>query len=681
MSAPTSSVQQTTMAAATGFLKQHWLAGVVVVLLALAWAWNERHPVASQAGQPNRLALLIPDDLPRDHLQVQAWQDAAVEVGATLEVLTASDLLRLGMPLADRALILPDGIHREMNDLLVSHLSALVHSGTRLMLVQDAGIADPAGMYHPGQSRFSELAGVRYAVYGELGTMMAADQVVWADPKGLPLLRMPPGKLMREGGAQPLISTQPVPQAGEELAVVGYRYGRLHYPVYATRDASRNVSPAAAADATRNPARRPYDGLRLMHAESGLVAGLRRVGEGQVLFVNLPLGYLKLRTDGLFLHSFLRLFAEDVAELPLLSPMPAGRGALIMNWHIDAAAAVPAMETLTALRAFEQGPYSMHLTVGPDVDHVGDGQGMDLARNPAMRDWVRRFTERGDEVGSHGGWIHNEFGRLVDVQDRSRSADLIERNSSVLSAVSGKPVREYSAPTGNHPAWVTAWLHERGVKAYYFTGDIGMAPTRSFQDGQRSPSEMWAFPVLSYGALASFEEARQLKVRDIDIAAWLNDVADYCANYRTVRLVYFHPAGIAIFADAFSQWMTHTAQLVSRGALHWMTMTQYAGFANRRLQVQWALSADTSAPAAAPPGDEWMRLDASHPTALAEMSWQLPVQRYAQPTVLQGQARVERDGADWRVVATGGTALQLRLSRHRLGDIPIQALIPKEAMP
>ena len=651
----------TAPAALLVFAKRHWLAGVVLLLLALAWAWNERHPVATQVGQPLRLAMVVPDDLPRDHVLVQAWQDAAVEVGTTLEVLTASELLRLGLPLANRALILPDGIHRQMNDLLISHLSALVHSGTRLMLVHDAGVADPGGLYHPSQSRLSELAGVRYAVFGELGPKMSPDQVVWVDPLGLPMLRMPPGKLMREGSAQPLVSTQPAPQPGEELAVVGYRYGRLRYPVFATREA--------------------YDGLRLMHAESGLVAGLRRVGLGQVLFVNLPLGYLKLRTDGLFLHSFLRLFAEDVAELPLLSSMPSGRGALIMNWHIDAAAAVPAMETLTALRAFEQGPYSMHLTVGPDVDRIGDGQGMDLAKNPAMRDWVRRFVERGDEVGSHGGWIHNEFGRLVDVQDRSRSSALIERNSAVLSDVSGLPVREYSAPTGNHPAWVTAWLRERGVQAYYFTGDIGMAPTRSFQDGQRSPADMWAFPVLSYGALASFEEARQLKVRDADIAAWLNDVADYCATYRTVRLVYFHPAGIAMFADAFSQWMAHTAQLVSRGALHWMTMTQYASFANRRLQVQWALTTDADAPAATPASDEAIRLDATHPQSLAEMSWHLPVQRYAQPTVLQGLARVERDGAVWRVVATGGSSLSLQLSRHRPGDISLQALIPKEAKP
>ena len=616
------------------------IALMVVLLFIAAGAWQAADRAPAHASLPIRLALIVPDDIASDNVYVQAWQDAAAELGAPLEVQTASQLLRAGQPLNDVALILPDGVHQRMNDLLVAHLKALVQAGTKLMLVHDAGIRDLGGAYHPRQSRLSDLAGVDDALYGDLKTQMTRDQVVWADTQALPLLRLPPGKLMREDSQNPLISTQPPATPDEELAIVGYRYGRLHYPVFATRGR--------------------FSGQRLMHAAGdSVVAGLRSVGRGQVLFVNLPLGYLKLRTDGLFLHSFLRMFAEDIAALPHLAPMPSAQGALIMNWHIDAADAVPAIETLTRLRAFEQGPYSMHLTAGPDVDKPGDRGGIDLPRNETMRAWVRRFVERGDEVGSHGGWIHNEFGRLVDVQDRTRSAELIDRNNAAVRSASGRPVREYSAPTGNHPAWVTQWLYEHGVNAYYFTGDIGMPPTRTFQDGQRSPPGMWAFPVLSYGTLASFEEARLIQVREADIAAWLTDVADYCAQYRTIRLVYFHPAGIAIFADAFSRWMQHTAALVRAGSLHWMTMTQYSDFANRRLQVQWRLVLD-ELPARGN-GTEVMRLEATHPVSLERMSWQLPMSRYGQPEVLNGQARVDNDGLDWRVVAAEGTALSLRV--------------------
>ncbi|APW37184.1 hypothetical protein RD110_08215 [Rhodoferax koreense] len=607
---------------------------LAAVLLSLLWHWSR----ASDATpvQVTRLALLIPDDLSDDNVHVKLWQDAAAENGFAMSVVRASALLRPGGLPLDAALILPDTVHRRMNDALVAQLEQRVRNGGQILLTQDAGLEDMDGTYHPVQSRFSDMAGVRYALYGELGARMSGEQVAWVDGAAMPLLRLSPGKLMREDSQDPLTSTQPPPLADEELAVVSYNYGRLRYPVFQTRGR--------------------FDGRRLMHFDGdGLLAGLHAFGKGQVLFVNLPLGYLKLRTDGFFLNSFLRYFAQDVARLPQLSPMPDARGAMVMNWHIDSAAAVPAMESLTALGVFEQGPYSVHLTAGPDVDAEGDGQGMDLANNTRMKEWVRRFADRGDEVGSHGGWIHNAFGRLVDRQDRKLSIPLIEKNLAAVAQASGRSVREYSAPIGNHPAWVTRWLRGRGIHAYYFTGDIGMAPTRSYQDGLRGPEDMWSFPVMSYGVYASFEEAQAAHVPERDIEAWLKDVADFCAEYRTVRLVYFHPPGIAMFPEAFKGWMRHTAELVKNQTLRWTTMAAYADFANDRLKVDWTLEPD-----GAQDGGQW--LEASHPRSLEHMTWLLPVDRYARPTLLAGQAQIDRDVAYWRVVAGASPTLRLRLA-------------------
>ena len=581
---------------------------------------------------PTHLVLIVPDDARDDDVNILAWRDAAVEVGFALEVVGASRLMREDTLHRDAGLILPDTLHRRMNDALLAHLTRRVHEGAPLLLVHDAGIADMRGSYHPLQSRLSALAGVRYGLYGDLREGMLRNEVASIESRALPLIHVPPGKLMRQGSNDPLTSAQPEPQEGEQLAVVSYHYGRLHYPVFATAG--------------------EFDGQRLMRGDGGSVlAGVHRAGRGVVLFVNLPLTYLKLRTDGFFLHEFLRMFGQDIVQLPQLSPLPQARGALIMNWHIDAASALPAMEKLSALGVFEQGPYSVHLTAGPDVDTPGDGGGMDLANNSTMRDWVRRFAERGDEVGSHGGWIHNEFGRLMSSRPPARSADLIELNSAVVSQASGRVVREYSAPTGTHPAWVTPWLREHGIQAYYFTGDIGMGPTRSYQDGVRGPADMWAFPVLSFGTYAAFEEASAGNVPEAQLGAWLNDVADFCAVGRTVRLVYFHPPGLMIFPRAVEAWLEHTGTLVRDGRLRWMTMAQYAEFANRRLQVQWQWRGET----------DGLRLQASHPQSLAQMSWLLPAQRFERPTVLQGNAQVLRDGSFWRVSADGGKQLTLQL--------------------
>lgn len=612
---------------------------VVVVLMGLTFTtWSimvDRRAPPAPVTDLTHLVLLVPDNLPEGDVGVHAWRDAAAELGFALEVVPASKLLRSAGLARNAALILPDMIHRQMNNALITHLQHRVRDGARVMLVHDAGVADMDDQYHPRQSRLSEMAGVRYALYGQLKTAMLSTQEAWVDVDALTLLRLPPGKLMRQDSDRPLTSAQIPPRSEEKLAVAGYHYGPLHYPAFATKGT--------------------FLGQRLMHgAGDNLLAGLHHMGQGQVLFVNLPLTYLKLRTDGFFMHSFLRYFAQDLAHLPQLSEMPKGVGALIMNWHIDSAAALPAIEQLAELGVFEQGPYSVHLTAGPDVDVPGDGGGTNLENNARMREWVSRFVARGDAIGSHGGWIHNEFGRLVSTQPQARSVELIERNSAVVSQASGQPIREYSAPLGNQPAWVTPWLRARNIHAYYFTGDIGMAPTRSYQDGLRSPADMWAFPVLSYGRFAALEEAHTNESPEAEVAAWLNDVADFCAEHKTARLMYFHPPGMMIYPQAFQGWLRHTQALTRTGRLRWMTMTHYADFANRRLQVRWRVQADASTPLR-------MHLEASHAQSLDQMSWQFPVQRYAQPEIQEGQAQVHRDGIFWRVTASHSPRLVVSL--------------------
>ena len=71
-------------------------------------------------------------------------------------------------------------------------------------------------------------------------------------------------------------------------------------------------------------------------ADGQLAAGVRDFGQGRLLFVNLPLGYLKVRTDGLLMHGMLRYFATELIGLPTLSAVPEGVGGMTLNWHCDA---------------------------------------------------------------------------------------------------------------------------------------------------------------------------------------------------------------------------------------------------------------------------------------------------------------------------------------------------------
>ncbi|MEY4906462.1 MAG: hypothetical protein RL260_180 [Pseudomonadota bacterium] len=627
---------------ATGWMDRiaAWNWGRVLMALLLlgaaAGTWWQVH-ADKLPDNVQQIVLLLPDADLNDPVQVRAWQDAAEELGLNLDTRTASQVMRAGRQAQGTAFILPDTLHRRMSDVLIGHLRERVRAGDSLMLVHDAGLSDIDGRYREDRARLSDLAGVQYGLYGALKTGMLRDAPAWVVPAQVQALGIPPGKLVRGEEGRPYTSAQPASSPDEPLSIAGYVYGELKYPTFVTHGA--------------------YDGTRLMNAPDGsLVAGLHRFGAGQVLFVNLPLTQLKVRTDGLLLHSFLQYFAERVVGAPQLSPMPQGRGAVVMNWHIDDRKALPALERAAEMGAFKQGPYSIHFTAGPDVNEEGDGKGMDLSNNPQAQDWVRRLGAAGHEIGSHGGWIHNWFGSRADKLDREVVASLIERNSSLLLEVGGRPVREYSAPVGNHPAWTTAWLRKRDIRSYYFTGNTGMAPTRSYQDGVRPLPDIWSYPVLNFGVYASFEEAKADQLPEIEVAAWLTDVNRFCADHRTLRLVYFHPIGLVMYPQAFQRWLESGKELADQGRLRWMTMAQYSAFANERLRTRWTLT-DSSQSASTPS----QQLEAHHPQSLDGMTWLLPRSRYGQPTVTSGQAAVDAVDGQWRVVAGPGTGLRLHL--------------------
>lgn len=630
--------------------------GILLLGAALLLSWFSKNSDTS-VGMPTHLALVVPDGLAQDDVHLSAWRDAASETGFALTVVAASELLQPGSVPPDAALILPDSFHRQMNAMLIANVRDRVRRGARLMLLYDAGLEDMAGTYSAAGSRLSELAGVTYALYGEQGVGMQSQPVVHLDPGAMQALALPPGKVVHHQSGQIYSPSRTPPREAGDLSLATYFYGRVRYPVFNTQG--------------------PYDGQRLLHGEDQeLVAGRHRLGLGEVLFVNLPLTFLKLRTDGLLLHSFLRYFAQEMAQLPQLSPMPNAQGALIMNWHIDSGAAVPALQALDAMGAFEQGPYSAHLTAGPDVNVTGDSAGMDLPHNAEMRQWVKRFAARGDEVGSHGGWIHNEFGRMVSQWPRARSTQLIDMNIAAVAQASGRPVREYSAPVGNHPLWVTQWLSEHGINSYYFTGDIGMPPTRSYHNEAPSPANTWAFPVMSFGPYAAFEEAQVKGVAQDEVAQWLIDVADFCATQRTIRLVYAHPPGVLAYPEAFKRWLQHTATRIRDGSLRWMTMAQYADFANQRQAVDWRVH---TPPRGIGQLTATARLHAHHKADLVGMTWLFPTARFARPHVLEGEAAVVSDGGYWRVTATRGLQLSVDLPALPALPPPVASTKPSDS--
>jgi hypothetical protein len=605
-------------------MRNRWIvASVLVVAAAIAVSWAMLH---RQRINADELVLLLPDNLPFSDPKVGLWLDAASEEGLHVAPVHDSEFVR---PLFARnrcaGIILPDTIHTEASDVFVGSIQKFVQDGGNLMLVYDAGTLSQQGRYAPLKSRFSELVGVDYALYDTLHNGTIAWNPVSAPVASFAQLDIPPGKYYPFA----LAPTRPADSSAvTDATLTRYRFEDLRYPSFITSG--------------------DYHGQVILHSSAGIVAGEHNYGKGAVLFVNLPLAYLKSNTDGLLLHTFLQYFAQHMLDLPSLASVPDGVGGIILNWHVDSNAAIKPLQEMESWSLMKQGPYSIHITAGPDAHIPGDGRGFNVDHNVSSQQRILRYIAAGDEIGSHGGWVHDYFSAHIDTDRPEKMRPFLELNKKSLENVTHRPVTEYSSPSGDQPQWVTQWLEANGFVGYYFTGDSGMGPTQGYRKGAREGQQIWAFPISHLGPAAAFEEMPDFGFQSPEILEWLDGMADFTASHHAARLIYFHPPGILGYHSIIDQWMKTTAQLKSEGRFRWYTMSGLADFLNARKQVEWTTSETGGV----------MMFSASHPKTLEHMTWRLPQAHFAQPAILSGSARVTKDGDAWAVVAGGGQKLE-----------------------
>lgn len=598
---------------------------LLVLFATLSWILPENW---LRGEGPRRSAyLLLPDGLASDDEYAEGWMSAAREEGLQLEPLTASEILRpRNIDLDDvPGIIVPDTIHARANEILTNRLDEYVKRGGQLLLVHDALTLSADGTY-PKESRVKNLLGIEHALYESLreGAFRSSPTELRTDSAAL--LSLPPGTYSHAEWESPSHR-----ESDFIHTLSAYLKPELQYRHFVTRGA--------------------FKGQELMRSPAGdLVAGIRRHGKGSVLFVNLPLSYFKVRTDGDLMHSFLRLFAKRMLGLPSLLAVPEGQGGLVVNLHVDSNAALAPLQQLKQMGFFDHGPYSVHFTAGPDTREPGDGLGFDVVGNAKARQWVKELHARGNSIGSHGGWIHNHFGLKINDSNRKDFVGYLELNKKALEEITGEPVVEYSAPMGNQPEWVSRWLEKTGHSAYYSTGDIGLGPTKSHRAGMGFGSKLWAFPVMVYFDMASFEDAVERRIPERHIASWLIEMSQYVRDTRQARLVYFHPPGLMEYPRAVRQWMSKTRELTKQGGFRWYTMSDLARFLDRRGGVSWSERRSATGST---------MIEARSESGLKEFAWQLPKSHYARPSKIHGNARIEEDAEAWIVVGQGGQTLKI----------------------
>lgn len=696
---------------------RNWLSGLGMGLLLVALSGcaeppgssnpmlNPQHSRVSELAPPpdaGLLLLLVPNDQLLNSPMVTAWMDAASEIGVRLHVISDRQFKNLGASALNYAgLILPDQLHVVADNALLQSIRNYTQAGGHTLLVHDFGTLmldfNLKPVYPIPKSRLSELAGVDYALYDTLREKSTAVGSIAATRSMLRELQVPPGKSspyiapsqFSTAAATPadleatgvkkmatpadvlsLNSAQltryvPANNPGESTEALesysGYLLGNLIYPSFVTHGT--------------------YTGSALaVSAEAGLVAGLHKFGRGRVLFVNLPLTYLKVaRTDGLLMHGFLRYFAYNVLQMAHLSAVPDGVAGLTLNWHLDSFYAQQPTLNLEKLGVFDEGPFSIHMTTGPDAIAVDDRKGWNLNDNPEAQQILQRFAKKGHAIGSHGGWNHDYYGLNANEGNASKFLPYLELNTNAIEkAVShtlrgymgfesptpagmhslllpvhqklkltvdgafGPLLREYSPPVGNNPLWAMNWLEQAGVVAVYFAGHTGMGPTRQYREGQLRNPGMWMFPVTPFRRYATFEEFQTARTPKSATQDWYRSSVDFAIDHNTTRMIYMHPNGANVWPDVLLDLLAYS-KAKGEQQFKWYTMTRLADFMTARMDVTWTEQRDASGLSS---------FAMSHSSSLDEMVLLLPKARYAdKPTSADGSTLIGEQGAHWAMRA------------------------------
>ena len=417
-----------------------------------------------------------------------------------------------------------------------------------------------------------------------------------------------------------------VPVADSVHSISGYVYGPLSYPSFVTQGAAQGA-------------------MLMASPEHGLVASSRAVGAGNVLFVNLPLTYLKLSDDAMPLHGFVHLFARGLLRQPRLTGVPNGLGGLVFNWHLDSNAALQPMQTLKDMGVWNHKPFSMDMTAGPDTIVTGDKLGFDLPNNLRAQQFLKEFVAGGHEVGSHGGWIHDYYGINANESNPAEFLPYLTLNRNAIEAVIKRPIREYSAPQGNNPLWSLNWLVSNGVGSYYTLSHTGTAPTLSYRGGQLVVPSLWAVPLMPFGVAATFEEFSELNVTPSEMSQWYAELIDFAVANNTSRMIYAHPPGAMQYPTVMTSMLGYAKQKQQANIFRWYTMTRLASFMTTRSQTVWESSLSATGR---------MRVTASHPSNLNSLTWAYAKNRYARPVVVSGNISVVDQGAEWLVQVNSG---------------------------
>ncbi|MCF7815072.1 MAG: polysaccharide deacetylase family protein [Candidatus Cloacimonetes bacterium] len=457
-------------------------------------------------------------------------------------------------------LLFPDYLTEQIPYEFSVWVEDFIDLGGNVFIVYNCGTREDNGSYRE-KAVFTRLLGLNYITYNEYNSLaFQMANIRFKDQQAVDLFEIPCGKM------------------DEEFTLTGYQYGKLSYPV-----AKVDIN---FVDNKKVYASSVYEDGKILPNTFH-----KKQGKGNVLFANIPLGYLKAYgSDDLLIRTFLRVFLFDISHIPYLCNTPLNKGGIVINWHIDNYREIKNINRFEKLGFLRKSlPSSFHITAGDFVNEEGDEMGFDASRHP---DLIRKMMQYG-AIGSHGGWAHNWFAdRLVDNDLSPEEIEYyVKLNSQVLSMITHYDIKEYAAPNGVHPQpLMTRILEKLGFTCYYYPGDSGSRPNRTFSHGKMVSEKVIAFPVMPFHRMVSVQELGWADVSVDRYRKWLDGSLDYVVTNRTIFLCYSHLYDFEDnpqYIESFQDFLDRMEILKGEDKLIVKPMSYFTDFIHKMLQTKY----------------------------------------------------------------------------------------------
>ena len=505
----------------------------------------------------NISVLLVYSNGGKESIGIRTFSSVLEEEGVAYEVIDNEKLLSVNpqnLSHIKPAIIFPDHASDYLSFDTKRWIKTYLKSGGDVCIVGDAGSKDIKGRYLLKEGIFDTFIGLKQVK--DKAQTFVQGPLQFKNPEVADYFGIPEGKYDKEGH------------------IVGYQYGILTYGY-------KNVSLKESDT---------MDIYAWSDRQTKVPLIVRRdIGKGALLFVNLFLGELKGKSDDLLLRSVLRTYLFKMVKVPHLVSSPHAKGGLIINFHIDSNAEHVTLPWFIDQKYMnEKLKYSIHITAGPDCYEPGDSSGF-FAEEEGKK-IIEQMMPFG-EIGSHGGWAHDWFSNGIEKGslDEGMMKHYIDMNNKALEDIITYKIKEYSAPGGMFPQPVSVKiLAELGMESYYYTGDSGSAPNRTFYEGEKLSDTIIAFPVMTFGKKASIHEFQKEHVSERKVEEVLKKLIDYVVKNRTVRLYYTHPYDIyrGTYHKAFKAFIEYAVANKEQDLLSVESMSYFRDYLLRFLDTK-----------------------------------------------------------------------------------------------